>query len=83
MMMILSADKERKESDIKISRQMLKRFIKENFGAMITDDAVDELASILERKAKEISKNAVESAKRENRRKIVAEDIESYRLKSD
>ncbi len=83
VMMILSADNQNKESDIRISKQMLKRFVKDNFGAIITDDAVDELAGILERKAREISKHAVESAKRDNRKRITAEDIELYRLKSD
>lgn len=78
MMMILST-----ENKIKISKVMLKRFVKDNFDIRISDDATEELANILEKKAKDISKYAVEKAKKNKRKKILTEDIESYKLKCD
>ncbi len=71
------------ENKIKISKSMLKKFVKENFGIMISKDATEELADILEKKAKDISKYAVEKAKKEGRKKILTDDIESYKLKRE
>ncbi len=78
MMMILST-----ENKMKISKVMLKRFVKDNFDIRISDEATEELANILEKKAKDISKYAVEKAKKNKRKKILTEDIESYKLKCD
>lgn len=78
MMMILST-----ENKIKISKVMLKRFVKDNFDIKISDGATEELVNILEKKAKDISKYAVEKAKKNKRKKILTGDIESYKLKCD
>ena len=75
MMKILSADM------ADIPRQAIKKMIKEQFDLQITDGAAGALASMLERKAKKISKFAVNNAKRERRDKVTRKDIQEYILK--
>lgn len=77
-MMILSAD-----TKVKISKSVLKRFVKENFGLSMSEGAAEELSNILEKKAKDISSYAVEKAKKRKRNEILTEDIKSYKIKFD
>lgn len=61
-----------------ISRASIKKMVKKFFDVNITDDGADEIAKILEAKAREISKYAVDNAKRSNREKVTKEDIARY-----
>ncbi len=58
-----------------ISRNSVKGLIAKYTGAALTDDAADEIAKLLTKKAIEISKLAVRRAKKENRNKITKKDI--------
>lgn len=73
MMRILSA-----EFMASIPKASIKRFVKHHFGANITDDGADEIVKILEEKAEEISKHAVENAKRDSRDKVTRKDVMRY-----
>ncbi len=77
-MMILSAD-----TTVRISKVMLRRFVRENFGLTMSEGAADELSRILEKKARDISEYAVGKAKKRKRSRILTEDIESYKIKFD
>lgn len=72
-MKILSAEKM-----AKIPKKSIKKLVKNYFGASITEDGADELAKILEKKANEISKFAVNNAKTKGRTKVTREDIKNY-----
>ena len=62
----------------KIPKNSIKKLVKNYFGASITEDGADELALILEKKANEISKFAVNNAKAKGREKVTKEDIKKY-----
>ncbi|MGC8479818.1 MAG: histone-like protein [Candidatus Micrarchaeia archaeon] len=62
----------------KIPKNSIKKLVKNYLGASITDDGADELAQILEKKANEISKFAVNNAKTKGREKVTKEDIKKY-----
>lgn len=64
-----------------IPKQAIKKMVQSSFGLQITDEAAGALAKLLERKAKKISKFAVENAKREKRGKVIRKDIEAYVFK--
>ncbi len=78
MMRILSAD-----LMASIPKASIKRFVKRHFGANITDEGADEIVKILEEKAKDISKHAVENAKREMRGKVTRKDVMRYVVGDD
>ena len=58
----------------------IKKIVKEKYGARITEDAVEEIAAILEKKAKNIASYAVKRALEQKRQTITEEDIEAYEL---
>ncbi len=62
----------------KIPKKSIKELVKNYFGASITEDGAEELALILEKKANEISKFAVNNAKTKGRKKVTKEDIKKY-----
>lgn len=63
-----------------ISKAEIKKIVRGG-GTRISDEAAEEIARMLEAKAKRIAKYAVDRAKRKNRTTVMAEDIERYRLK--
>lgn len=64
-----------------IPKASIKRFVGRYFKANITDDAADEIVRILEAKAKEISRFAVDNAKKEKRAKVTKSDVRKYVIK--
>ena len=64
-----------------IPKQAIKRMMSQSFGLKITDEAAEALAAVLERKAKKISRFAVDSAKKDKRNKVTKKDIEDYIMK--
>ncbi len=62
-----------------ISKGDVKKFVKERFNVMIEDEAAEEMVSMLESKADEIARFAVEHAKRGSKA-VCAEDIDAYKL---
>ena len=64
-----------------IPKQAIKKLIKKYFKVNISDDGAVAIASILENKAKRISKFAVNNAKKEKRDRVTKKDIEEYVLK--
>ncbi len=72
MMMILSTDKKI------ISPDSIKKLMSNKKDIILSQEAINEIIEILEKKAKIISKYAVERAKKKNRETILKEDIESY-----
>ncbi len=58
-----------------ISKNSIKELIMKTTGAKITDDAAEEIAKLLTKKAIEISKAAVKRSKKEGRNKITKQDI--------
>jgi histone H3/H4 len=77
-MRILSAD-----LMAKIPRAAIKHLVKSYFDASITENGADAMAGILEKKAEEIAKFAVENAKKEKRVKVTKEDISKYVMGRD
>ncbi len=75
-MKILSA-----EHMANISRTNIKKLVKKYTGANITNDGVEAIAKLLEKKAKEISSFAVKRAKEKKKEKITKEEINEYILK--
>lgn len=71
-MMILSTEKKI------ISRESIKKLVANKKDIVLSENAIDEIIGILEKKAKIISKYAVDRAKKKNRETILKEDIESY-----
>jgi histone H3/H4 len=63
-----------------ISKAEIKRIVRIS-GTRISDAAAEDIARMLELKAKRIAKYAVDRAKRKNRTTILSEDIERYKLK--
>jgi histone H3/H4 len=76
MMRILSAD-----SMQKIPKSAVKKIVRENFGAIISDSAAEAISQMLDQKANKIAKYAVERSKEKKRKTVLEEDIEAYRLK--
>lgn len=64
-----------------ISKATIKRIVRMNSGAKLSDKAAEAIAAILEKKAKNIASYAVKNAKRKNRDVVLKEDIENYMLK--
>ncbi len=58
-----------------ISKDSVKELIAKSNGAMITDDAAEEIAKLLTKKAIEISRLAVKKSKMDGRNKITKQDI--------
>ncbi|MEM3554669.1 MAG: hypothetical protein QXU79_02485 [Candidatus Micrarchaeaceae archaeon] len=77
-MRILSAD-----TMAGIPDDAVRSFVKKYAKAKITDDAVKEIARILNTEAAKISRFAVKNAKREKRNKITKKDIMDYVLKHE
>ncbi|MGB9732847.1 MAG: histone-like protein [Candidatus Micrarchaeia archaeon] len=75
-MKILSADEM-----ASLSRANIKKLVKKYTGANITDDGVEAIAELLEKKAKEISSFAVKKAKEKKKEKITKDEIKEYILK--
>ncbi len=63
-----------------LSNDAIKKIVREKYGARITEDAVEEIAAILEKKAKNIASYAVKRAQEQKRKTITEEDIEAYEL---
>jgi len=64
-----------------IPNSAIKGMVKKYAKRSITNDGAAAIAGILEEKAKEIAKFAVENAKRGNRSKVTKEDILAYIFK--
>ncbi|MCL4411695.1 hypothetical protein M1329_02075 [Candidatus Marsarchaeota archaeon] len=62
-----------------ISKGDVKKFVKERFNVMMEDAAAEKMAEMLESKAAEIAKYAVEHAKKGSKA-VCAEDIDAYKL---
>ena len=65
----------------KISKQTIKKLVKDSPSILISDSAAIAIAKILEKKAKRIAKYAVKRAKTKNRSTVLEEDIDTYRIK--
>jgi histone H3/H4 len=78
MMRILSAD-----LMANISREEIKKLIKNKFKANITESGAEEMARMLEEEARRISEFAVRNAASEKRSKVTKKDISDYRLKGE
>ena len=65
----------------KISNAVIKRMVKEQSGITVSNSAADAIARLLEKKAKCIAKYAVKRAKKDGRKTVLENDIDSYRLK--
>ncbi len=76
MRKILSA-----ESMRKISKATIKKLVNSSGGVIISDSAAAAIANLLEKKATRIAKYAVRRAKAKKRESVIAEDIESYRVR--
>ena len=76
MRKILSA-----ESMRKISKASIKKLVNGRGGVMISDSAASAIAALLEKKAARIARYAVKRAKAKRRDTVMAEDIESYRVR--
>lgn len=76
MMKILSAD-----LMANIPKSSIKKFVKKYFDANITDEGAEEIVKILEGKAKEISRFAVDNAKKDSRSKVTRSDVMKYVIK--
>ena len=74
-MMILSTEK-----TAIISKSSIKKLLEHKKNIVLTDKAMDEVIKLLEKKAKNISRYAVNRAKKKNRAMILKEDIESYAI---
>ncbi len=66
-----------------ISKDSVKELILKSNGAMITDDAAEEIARLLTKKAIEISRLAVKRSKTDGRNKITKQDIVDCILNKD
>lgn len=75
-MKILSA-----EAMAEISKDSIKKLVFSATKARITNDAAEEIAKLLEKKAKEIAVYAVKNAKRQKRNKVTKDDILAYIFK--
>jgi histone H3/H4 len=64
-----------------IPKTSIKRFVKRYFKANITDEGAEEIVKILEEKAKEISRYAVDNAKKDSRGKVTRTDVMKYVIK--
>lgn len=76
MRMILSA-----ESMKKISKAAIKKLVNSAGGVVISDSAASAIADLLEKKANRIAKYAVKRARAKKRETVIAEDIDSYRVR--
>ena len=65
----------------KIVKATIKRLVNRNGPIKLTDKAAGSISTILERKAKKIARYAMAQAKKNGRKTILKEDIDSYRLK--
>lgn len=66
---------------MKIPNQVIKKIVQEEGGVSISDSAASALARILEHKAGVIAKYAVMHAKKDGRKSVMQDDIDSYKLK--
>lgn len=69
------------EHMIKISKATVKKLVNARGGVMISDSAASAIAALLEKKASRIAKYAVKRARSKKRETVMAEDIESYRVR--
>ncbi len=76
MRTILSAEFMRK-----ISKAAIKKLVNVTGGVVISDSAASAIADLLEKKANRIAKYAVKRAKTKKRETVIAEDIDSYRVR--
>ncbi|MEM0154236.1 MAG: NFYB/HAP3 family transcription factor subunit [Methanothrix sp.] len=60
----------------------VKKLVMGKYGIKIDDEAAASMAKMLDEKASEIAKYAVEHAKSSNSGRVTAEDIEAYKLNS-
>ncbi|MGC8648616.1 MAG: histone-like protein [Candidatus Micrarchaeia archaeon] len=65
-----------------ISKLTIKKIVKKN-NIRISDNAAEEIAKLLEKKASIIAKYAVNRAKKSGRKIVLQEDIDSYKIKFD
>ncbi len=64
-----------------IPKSSIKTLVKRYYGANITEDGANELARIIEKKAKDIAGFAVRNAKSKGREKVTKDDIKEYLIK--
>ena len=65
----------------RISKVSLKRLVRSSSGVSISDPALESIARMLETKAKRIARYAVKRARSHNRKVVIEEDVDTYRLK--
>ncbi len=66
---------------MKISNAVIKEIVRQQSDVRISDSAAGALAKILEKKAKDIAKYAVQRARKHGRQTVMEEDIDTYRIK--
>jgi len=64
-----------------IPKTAIKRLVKRDSSVRLTDKAAESISVILEGKARKIARYAMMQAKKNGRKTILKEDIDSYRLK--
>jgi|YelNatPaOPRAMG01_1025707.scaffolds.fasta_scaffold501255_1 histone H3/H4 len=67
---------------MKIPTASIKKLVEERYDIKIDDEAAQEMAKMLEERASEIAKYAVEHAKSCNNSKVTAKDIDAYKVNS-
>ncbi len=65
----------------KIPKTAIKRLVNRSSSIRLTDKAAESISRVLESKARKIARYAMAQAKKNGRRTILKEDIDSYRLK--
>ncbi len=65
----------------RIPKIAIKRIISRRGSVRLTDKAAESLSTILESKARKIAKYAAAQAKKNGRKTVLKEDIDSYRLR--
>ena len=64
-----------------LSKSEIKRMIQKEANIRVSDAAAKAIATLLETKAKTIAKYAVGRAGKKGRRTVLAEDVDTYRLR--
>ncbi len=65
----------------RIPKIAIKRIVSRRGPVRLTDKAAESLSAILEGKARRIAKYAMAQARKDGRKTILKEDIDSYRLR--
>ncbi|MGC8669757.1 MAG: histone-like protein [Candidatus Micrarchaeia archaeon] len=64
-----------------ISKALVKKLVKERYSILLSDDAAEAIADMLEKRAASIARYAVKHAQKKKRSIVTEDDIEGYKLK--